>query len=95
MKLDVITFDESDKNLFRVDDARLRADALRHSLLPRLHFLMNECIATVRQIYNVEALDDSIVSYYPHFRQKREKERDLLYEAAYLLKVDRLRGMGA
>jgi hypothetical protein len=84
MKLDDITFDESDKNLFQVDDVRLRADALRHSLLPRLHFLMNECITTVRQVYNVEVLEDSIVSYYPHFRQKRERELGHLYEAAYV-----------
>lgn len=84
MKLDDITFDESDKNLFQVDDARLRADALKHSLLPRLHFLMNECIVTVRQVYHVEVLEDSIVSYSPHFRQKRERELDYLYEAAYV-----------
>lgn len=84
MKLDDITFDESDKNLFQVDDARLRADALRHSLLPRLHFLMNECITKIREIYNVEVLEDSIVTYYPHFRQKRERELELLYGAAFV-----------
>ena len=84
MKLEEINFDESDKNLFQVDDARLRADALKHSILPRLHVVMNECIAKIRQIYGVEALDDSIVSYYPHFRSKREVELKLLYEAAYV-----------
>jgi hypothetical protein len=79
----LITFDESDKNLFQVDDARLRADALQHSILPRLHVVMNKCIATIREIYGIDALDDSIVSFYPHFREKREKDLEMMYEAAY------------
>lgn len=84
MQREDINFDENDKNLFQVDDARLRADALKHSILPRLHIVMNECISEIRRVYNVEVLDDSIVSFYPHFRQKRENELYLLYEAAYV-----------
>ncbi|MGH7961424.1 MAG: hypothetical protein ACRERD_06300 [Candidatus Binatia bacterium] len=84
MKLTDITFDEQDRNLFQVPDARLRADALKHSLLPRLHLVLNEGIATIRQVYGVEALDDSIVSFYPHFRQKRERELEHLYENAFV-----------
>ena len=84
MELQNISFDESDKNLFQVDNARLRADALKHSILPRLHVVMNECISAIRRVYGVEVLDDSIVSFYPHFRQKRDKELNLLYEAAYV-----------
>lgn len=84
MKLDDITFDESDRNLFQVDDARLRADALQHSILPRLHVLMNECISSIRRVYEVEVLEDSIVSYYPHFRRNRERELKHLYDAAYV-----------
>ena len=57
-----IGFDESDKNLFQVEDARLRADALRHSILPRLHLVMNEAIAGIRNIYGVDVLEDSIVT---------------------------------
>ena len=34
--LATIEFDEQDANLFKVDDARLRADAIKHSVLPRL-----------------------------------------------------------
>ncbi|MGR8933146.1 MAG: HNH endonuclease [Gammaproteobacteria bacterium] len=79
-----IDFDESDKNLFLVDDARLRADALRHSVLPRMHVVMNETIAGIKRVYDVEALDDSIVSHYPHFRPKRENELKLLYESAFI-----------
>lgn len=84
MRREDINFDESDKNLFQVDDARLRADALKHSILLRLHAVMNECISAIRQVYDVEVLDDSIVSFYPHFRQKRDNELNLLYEAAYV-----------
>ena len=84
MRSENINFDEVDKNLFQVDDARLRADALKHSILPRLHAVMNECIAQIKQVYDIEVFDDSIVSYYPHFRQKRDNELSLLYEAAYV-----------
>ncbi len=79
-----ISFDESDKNLFQVDDAPLRADALRHSILPRLQVVMNDCISVIRHVYGIEVLDDSIISYYPHFRQKRDNDLDLLYESAYV-----------
>ncbi|WP_295455657.1 HNH endonuclease [uncultured Thiodictyon sp.] len=79
-----IDFDESDRNLFQVDDARLRADALKHSILPRLHAVMNECVSAIRRIYDIEVLDDSIVSYYPHFRPKRERELTLLYDSSYV-----------
>lgn len=84
MKLDDIVFDESDRNLFQVDDARLRADALQHSVLPRLHVLMNECISSIRQVYDVQVLEDSIVSFYPHFRRSRERELEHFYDAAYV-----------
>ena len=84
MTIDDITFDESDKNLFQVDDARLRADALKHSILPRLHVVMNECISTIRSVYDVEVLDDSIISWYPRFRVNRNKDLKLLYNAAYV-----------
>jgi 5-methylcytosine-specific restriction endonuclease McrA len=77
-------FDDSDKNIFQVDDARLRADALKHSILPRLHIILNECIALIKEVYDVEALEDSIISQYPNFRQDRDRELSLLYEAAYI-----------
>lgn len=84
MNLKGITFDESDKNLFQVDDPRLRADALKHSIIPRLRCLLNECISMIRRIYEIEVLEDSIISYYPHFRSKRQKELKLIYENAYV-----------
>jgi HNH endonuclease len=83
MKLDDISFDESYKNLFQVDDARLRADALKHSVVPRLRVVLNECIAFIKTIYDADALEDSRISWFPHFRLKREKELTHLYESAY------------
>ena len=83
MPLNDISFDEEDKNLFQVPDARLRAEALQHSILPRLHAVLNESIALIREIYGLEALEDSIVSYYPHFRPNRTRELEHLYENAF------------
>ncbi len=79
-----ITFDEQDANLFLVDDARLRADALKHSVLPRLRVVMNAAIALIRDIYDIEALEDSIISVFPNFRQKRDRELELKYEATFV-----------
>lgn len=83
LKLDDISFDESYKNLFQVDDARLRADALRHSIVPRLRVVLDNYIAFIKDVYDVDALDDSRISWYPHFRLKREKELAHLYDSAY------------
>lgn len=79
-----ISFDEQDANLFLVDDARLRADALKHSVLPRLRVVMNVAISLIREIYEIEVLEDSIVSVYPNFRQKRENELRLHYDSAFV-----------
>jgi hypothetical protein len=79
-----ISFDEQDANLFLVDDAQLRADALKHSVLPRLRVMMNEAVSLIREIYGVEALEDSIVSVYPNFRPKRENDLKVLYDSAFV-----------
>lgn len=76
-ELSDITFDEQDTNLFLVDDARLRADALKHSVLPRLRVVMNSAIALIREVYGIDVLDDSIVSVSPNFREKRYKDNEL------------------
>jgi hypothetical protein len=79
-----ITFDEQDANLFFVDDARLRADALQQSVLPRLRVTMNCAIALIRDIYGIEVLDDSIVSVYPNFRKQRDRELQLKYHEVFV-----------
>lgn len=82
--LSSITFDEQDANLFLVDDVRLRADALKHSVLPRLRLVMDSAIALIRDIYGIEALEDSIVSVYPNFRQKRDNEIRIKYKEVFV-----------
>jgi hypothetical protein len=79
-----VSFDEQDANLFLVDDFRLRADAIQQSILPRLRVVMNTAIALIREVYGLEALDDSIVSVYPNFRKKRDVELKLKYEEAFV-----------
>ena len=79
-----ITFDDQDSNLFLVEDARLRADALKHSVLPRLSVVMNAAITRIWEIYGIEALDDSIVSVFPNFRQKRDNELLVKYDQVFV-----------
>jgi len=81
-----IAFDEQDTNLFLVDDARLRADALKHSVLPRLRVVMNSAIALIREVYRIDVLEDSIVSVFPNFREKRYKDNELRlkYESVFV-----------
>ena len=81
-----IYFDEQDSSLFLVDDARLRADALKHSVLPRLRVVMNSAIALIREIYGIEVLEDSIISVFPNFREKRYKDNELVhrYDSAFV-----------
>ncbi len=80
--LSEVTFDDQDENLFLVNDARLRADALQHSILPRLRVVLNEACALIHRVYGIDVFEDSIVSYYPHFRRQRDQELKLLYHAA-------------
>lgn len=77
-----IQFDEQDRDLFRISDLRLRADAIKHSVLPRLQRLMNICIDMIRDAYGVETLDDSIISLSPNFRTKRAQEIRVAYQWA-------------
>ena len=84
MDLQDISFDAQDANLFLVDDAQLRADAIKHSILPRLQAVMNEAIAAIRTVYGIEVLDDSIISKYPNFRPKRDTKIEHYYDYAFV-----------
>lgn len=88
-----VFFDDQDANLFLVADARLRADALQQSILPRLRLVMNTAIALIREVYDVEALDDSIVSVLPNFRKKRSNYMEHMYESAFVGLGGRRRAM--
>jgi 5-methylcytosine-specific restriction endonuclease McrA len=84
--IDEITFDEQDQNLFLVEDARLRADALKHSILPRLNVVMREAASCICEIYGVDVFEDSTISSFPSFRMQRYKGRELkyLYKSAFV-----------
>ncbi len=70
--LAAVSFGEDDRKLFLVDDRSLRADALKFSLLPKLEVVLREAIGTIREIYDVEALEDSGIFRSPAFRTKRQ-----------------------
>ncbi|MFH1137430.1 MAG: HNH endonuclease [Pseudomonadota bacterium] len=84
MDLAQATFTEDDGNLFRVDDPQLRAEALRYSILPRMTIPMNEAIALVKDIFNIDVLNDSIISMYPNFRKNRPTKLTHYYESAFV-----------
>lgn len=63
-----IFFDEDDQNLFQVDDIQLKAEALRHSVLPKLQAACNHLVDLIRDIYDIEVLEDSSFTLSPHFR---------------------------
>jgi len=85
IQLSEITFDEQDANLFQVDDPRLRADALKHSILPRLQVVLNEAIQAIHKIYGIDVFEDSIISVYPNFRptSRRSNELKVRYQQAF------------
>jgi hypothetical protein len=92
-----VSFDETYKNLFQVDDARLRADALKYAVVPRLRVILNNSIALIKDIYGIDALSDSRISFFPQFRPKRDNELTNLYETAAASlggKVDKKRWNG-
>lgn len=68
MKTDHIFFDEEDRNIFLVDDIQIKAEALRHSVLPKLQAACNHLVDLIRDIYDVEVLEDSSFTLSPHFR---------------------------
>jgi 5-methylcytosine-specific restriction endonuclease McrA len=84
MQLDQISFDESDKNLFQIDDLRLKADAIKHSILPKLHVLTHHAILKIREIYDIDVLEDSHIPQSPNFRTKRDNELKVDYEWAFV-----------
>jgi 5-methylcytosine-specific restriction endonuclease McrA len=68
MEADDISFDEEDQNIFLVDDIQLKAEALRHSILPKLEAACNHLVELIRDCYDTEVLEDSSFTLSPHFR---------------------------
>jgi 5-methylcytosine-specific restriction endonuclease McrA len=82
MNLSEIEFDNDDQNLFQIDDLRLKADAIRYSILPKLHVLINQSILQIKEVYAVEALEDSHIPQSPNFRLQRSNELETDYRWA-------------
>ncbi|WP_165933574.1 hypothetical protein [Arundinibacter roseus] len=47
MDIEEINFDHDDKNLFFVNDLQIKADAIRHSILPKLEIITNNTISLI------------------------------------------------
>ncbi|TKK64871.1 HNH endonuclease [Ilyomonas limi] len=79
MKFEEVSFDLDDKNLFLVDDLKLRAEAIRHSILPRLEIITNHSISLTNERFKINVLELSTVLKFPNFRKTRAKEFDIDY----------------
>jgi len=70
--IESLSFDKDDQQLFYIDDLRLKADALRHSVLPKLQLMTNHAISKIDEIYGVDVFEDSHITKSPNFRTKRK-----------------------
>lgn len=82
MTLNEINFDGDDRNLFLVDDLILKAEAIKHSILPKLQLITNETIARIEKIYITPVLDLSTIVKYPSFRKTRISDLKTDYTSA-------------
>jgi len=67
-KLRNIAFDSEDRELFLIDDLRLKANAIRFSILPKMQLVMNYAISQIDETYEVNVLDDCMIAQAQHFR---------------------------
>lgn len=63
-----ISFDGEDQQLFGVDDIQIKAEALRHAIIPKLEAACNHFVDLVRDCYGIELLEDSSYTLSPQFR---------------------------
>lgn len=83
MKIEEITFDTDDKNLFLIDDLQLKADAIRYSILPKLEIINNELISRISNMYDFDFFQNCTIGKSPQFRtskNQRTKPVTLDYE---------------
>lgn len=69
-----LIIDDEDRKLFLVDDNVLKAEALRHSILPRLENILYLIVKEVNEIYQIDLLDKSKISKSPNFRKSNRIE---------------------
>lgn len=82
MKFEEIYFDVDDKNLFLVDDLKLKAEAIQHSVLPKLEIITNQTISLLTNVFHSNPLELSTVLKFPNFRKKRIKDFAINYTEA-------------
>lgn len=86
-----VSFTKDDQELFQIDDLRLKGDAIRYSILPKLNILLNEGALRIKSVYGVEVFEDSGITQSPNFRMSnRKKEIQTDYQWADIS----LRGKG-
>jgi hypothetical protein len=79
MQLSDINFDLEDKNVFEIDDFKLRAEAIRNSILPKLEFINNHAISEISKIYKLNVLEFSTNLKFPSFRKDRKNNFKIEY----------------
>ena len=80
MNVSEIQFDLDDRNLFEIDNIELRADAIKHSILPKLELITNHTISLINEIYGINLFDFSTVLKFPAFRKVRHTEFKIDYD---------------
>lgn len=80
----MIRFDRSYRNIFLVNDPRQRADALRDIILPQMTEVLQQSLTVINNVYRIDALEDSRISWYPRFRKNRVSELSHVYEEAFV-----------
>ncbi|HMV15817.1 MAG TPA: HNH endonuclease [Chitinophagales bacterium] len=73
MKIEEITFDSDDKNLFLIDDIQLKADAIRYSILPKLEVINNELISRITEMYDFDLFQNCAIGKTPQFRTSKSQ----------------------
>jgi len=68
-----LLFTQEDAALFSIDDAQLKADALRYDVLPRLEILLRDAIQQINEVYSADPLEHSTLALLPGFRTNRRK----------------------
>ncbi|MFV0389056.1 MAG: HNH endonuclease [Pyrinomonadaceae bacterium] len=82
MKFEEVSFDLDDKNLFLVDDLKLKADAIRHSIVPKIEIITNETISILTNVFDTDPLELNTILKFPNFRRKRNTEFTVDYPEA-------------
>lgn len=73
MTFEEVSFDLDDKNLFLVDDLKLKAEAIRHSILPKLQIITNQSISKINERLKTNVLELSTVLKFPNFRKSTQQ----------------------